>query len=340
MGLNSSGQLSIGGSTAGQSINLELGRTATTSSNLNETALRGLAGVASGQISISNFWGKSSDITSQYGLFGGGMTGSYVYTNSTFKYGYSTATSVTSTSLSSIGGGYGISAAGNTSAGYFMGGRDANNNTMGTVSIFTYSGNTVAQGANLSVNRHSGTGFGNQTYGITASGYSGVTISNTWTRYTYSSNVIGSWNTLSGGTDYPDGCSNGTYGFLNQPYGGGFKYTFSTNAFGGFDFLGSDYLVGSASTATTTNGYFVGDRSSLYINFSTLTWAWISAQTLSANFYAAAAGNGTIGRYVGGMNFPTGAYTLTYSNNTYVASTAPIGSKEYHDATSNPPGSF
>jgi len=60
MTLNSTGALSIGGSTTGQSINLELGRSATATSNLNETDLRTLAGVASGAISISNFYGKSN----------------------------------------------------------------------------------------------------------------------------------------------------------------------------------------------------------------------------------------------------------------------------------------
>lgn len=60
MPLNGSGQISIGGSTAGQSINLELGRSATATSNLNETALRTLAGVPSGAISLSNFYGKSN----------------------------------------------------------------------------------------------------------------------------------------------------------------------------------------------------------------------------------------------------------------------------------------
>jgi hypothetical protein len=60
MPLNSSGPISIGGSTAGQSINLELGRSATAQSNLNESALRTLAGVASGPISLSNFYGKAN----------------------------------------------------------------------------------------------------------------------------------------------------------------------------------------------------------------------------------------------------------------------------------------
>ena len=59
MTLNSSGPISVGGSVAGQSINLELGRAATASSNLNEAVLRSLAQVLSGAISMYNFYGKS-----------------------------------------------------------------------------------------------------------------------------------------------------------------------------------------------------------------------------------------------------------------------------------------
>jgi hypothetical protein len=65
MTLASSGTMSIGGSTATRSINLELGLSATTSSNMNSAALRGLAGVASGAISLSNFYGKSNVIILQ-----------------------------------------------------------------------------------------------------------------------------------------------------------------------------------------------------------------------------------------------------------------------------------
>lgn len=60
MPLVSSGEISIGGSTANRSINLELGRSATATSSLGESALRTLAGVSSGAISLSNFYGKSS----------------------------------------------------------------------------------------------------------------------------------------------------------------------------------------------------------------------------------------------------------------------------------------
>ena len=65
MTMVSSGTISIGGSaTSGglnQSINIELGRSATATSSLNESALRTLAGVPSGAISLSNFYGKSNE---------------------------------------------------------------------------------------------------------------------------------------------------------------------------------------------------------------------------------------------------------------------------------------
>lgn len=61
MTLNASGPISLGGSTAGQSINLELGRSATAQVSLNESAVRTLAGVPSGAIVMpTDFYGKSS----------------------------------------------------------------------------------------------------------------------------------------------------------------------------------------------------------------------------------------------------------------------------------------
>tara|TARA_B110001469_G_C9580145_1_gene287722 strand:- start:11 stop:577 length:567 start_codon:yes stop_codon:yes gene_type:complete len=65
MTLASSGTMSIGGSTATRSINLELGLSATATSNMNSAALRGLAGVSSGAIAMSNFYGKSSSLDTQ-----------------------------------------------------------------------------------------------------------------------------------------------------------------------------------------------------------------------------------------------------------------------------------
>lgn len=64
MALNASGPISLGGTTAGQSIALENGGTGTSQISLNDTAVRNLAGVASGQIVMpTNFWGKSNAFT-------------------------------------------------------------------------------------------------------------------------------------------------------------------------------------------------------------------------------------------------------------------------------------
>ena len=54
MALQSSGAISI------NNINVELGKAGTTTSSLGQTDFRTLAGVASGAISMSNFYGKSN----------------------------------------------------------------------------------------------------------------------------------------------------------------------------------------------------------------------------------------------------------------------------------------
>lgn len=61
MTLNASGPISLGGSTAGQSINLELSQSATAQVSMNDTNVRSLAGVTSGAIVMpTNFYGKSA----------------------------------------------------------------------------------------------------------------------------------------------------------------------------------------------------------------------------------------------------------------------------------------
>lgn len=84
MALVTTGEISIGGNaTSGgrnRSINIELGRAAGATSNLNETALRTLAGVSSGAISLANFYDKSNrtfslaQLTELFGLANSGGT--------------------------------------------------------------------------------------------------------------------------------------------------------------------------------------------------------------------------------------------------------------------------
>lgn len=63
MTLASSGEISLGGSTANRSINLELGQAATATISLNDANVRTLAGVASGAIVVpTDFYGKSNGV--------------------------------------------------------------------------------------------------------------------------------------------------------------------------------------------------------------------------------------------------------------------------------------
>ena len=64
MTLAASGPLSMGGSTANRSVNLELSQAATAQISLNDTNVRSLAGVPSGAITLAtDFYGKSAGAT-------------------------------------------------------------------------------------------------------------------------------------------------------------------------------------------------------------------------------------------------------------------------------------
>jgi hypothetical protein len=67
MTMVSSGEISLGGSaTSGglnRSVNIELGRSATATISMNEAAVRGLFGVASGAISMSDGYGKANEFS-------------------------------------------------------------------------------------------------------------------------------------------------------------------------------------------------------------------------------------------------------------------------------------
>jgi hypothetical protein len=91
MGLVSTGEISIGGNaTSGslnRSINIELGRAAGATSNLNETALRTLAGIptSGSTISLASFFGKSN--------FTVGYNSSWIYNGAVFDDVYDSSVS-------------------------------------------------------------------------------------------------------------------------------------------------------------------------------------------------------------------------------------------------------
>jgi hypothetical protein len=67
--------LPVSGAISFNAINVELGVAGTTTANINQASYRTLAGVASGQISLSNFYGKSNRVSISTTL-AGGATGS------------------------------------------------------------------------------------------------------------------------------------------------------------------------------------------------------------------------------------------------------------------------
>ena len=76
MTLNASGPISIGGTTTGQSVEIELGENGTTLMTMNDTNFRTLAGVPSGAISLSNLYSKSNKTPSvNYLIVAGGGSG-------------------------------------------------------------------------------------------------------------------------------------------------------------------------------------------------------------------------------------------------------------------------
>ena len=80
MALNSSGQISLRGSTSGESIALELGRSSTADVSLTETDVRSLADVSSGTVTMpGDFYGKASAdvIIDEMLIVAGGGGGGY-----------------------------------------------------------------------------------------------------------------------------------------------------------------------------------------------------------------------------------------------------------------------
>lgn len=145
MTMNSSGPISLGGSTAGQSINLENGFSATAQVSLNDTAVRNLAGVPSGAITMpTNFYGKSNRAVLNYtyssntanaslnlsalsGYISGKSdititvdAGVYVYSTSTGSYGLNLSGGTTGDTLVIVNNGYimGMGGQGADSDGY------------------------------------------------------------------------------------------------------------------------------------------------------------------------------------------------------------------------------
>lgn len=269
MALNSSGPISLGGATTGQSINLELGQAATATASINAANFRALAGVASGQISLSNFYGKSS---ASYFLL------------------YSTGGSFTSSAYDSSGN-------------IFISGGDNQNNSY---FLKINSAGTVLYQKVYSVNNNGGPiQFVGYVNGGSSSLVLGANVGNGNVLNASDLTVSSNWNMdNAGGQTYLVG--NGTYGFVAAPngsyysasqlayYNGCFCYSFERP---GYRVQNSSFGVTRArfsdtiGNGGTPDGVQTDSSSSLYLFIQTL---------YSGNYYASVYKYNSSFAYVGG----------------------------------------
>jgi len=343
MTLNASGTLSIGGTTIGQSINIELARSATSASNINESPLRTLAGVASGQISINNFYGKAGTFI----LLAGGQD-SAPGINRTIRYSYISFSSATSTNLTNNQGSR-PQATNTSTTGYVYGGRGAGPDGSTLTTRYTYSNFTVAAGGALNVTRNDGIGFGNATVGILTNGLSNSygTGTSTSSSYNYSTNVCSaSTAIIAVEYDMPTAGSISTLGYIAFNGGSGTaasrRWTFSNASVTVASVLdtGQNAWAGQC-TSTTTNAYFQWNQTNQIGKGAIYNYSGNTVSTMTTITYTfgprSAGGDGTIGLYFGGG---TAVNSYTYSNATVTARTALIISVADWAACSSPPGSF
>lgn len=159
MALNSSGPISLGGATTGQSVNLELGAGASSLISFNDANVRTLTNTTAGSTLImpQNFWGTALGTSVRYLLVGGGGGGQ----------------SVTATTVGAGGGGGGGVASGIATLSGAI-----------TVTVGT-GGSADAQGANTSISGSTittvtavGGGYGGSGNGGSGGGaYGGATAS-------------------------------------------------------------------------------------------------------------------------------------------------------------------
>lgn len=160
MTLNASGPISLGGSTSGESVNLELGQSATAQISFNDAAVRTLTGTSAGTALImpTNFYGKSNTTVTvgSYALIAKGLA--------IYYYGYDNASGGTASTFGSISNGtyggatikavysvspngqstqaltYAIIFSGNRSAGFFTDLKVNGSSVVGTIGSPSYNG--------------------------------------------------------------------------------------------------------------------------------------------------------------------------------------------------------
>jgi hypothetical protein len=283
MTLNSSGIMSIGGTTTGASINLELGLAQNATSGLGDTNFRTLAGVATGAISMSNFYGKSNLVNMGYWPggtnFGGAMTATI--------YGLNMNTEARSNPTATMANAYvWWSPLFNSTTAYISCGTDSPNYNHPTVIYtFTFSSGVRSNiAATININQDFAAGnISNQvTYGYWISSYNPGYIQPGAgrTRLQYSNNTTSytATNLYAWGT-YSEGVNSTTEGYATNGPTSGVpgamqKFTFSTEVAASISANFSSWDGRGGANSATVGYWFGGNAGNLSLTCTNLIQAW------------------------------------------------------------------
>lgn len=327
--------LPVSGAISFNAINVELGVAGTTTASLNQASYRALAGVPSGAISMSNFYGKSN--VPNYGMFGGGVS-----IATTAKYVFATNSVTAGTNLNRNV--YVGSSSSSTSTGYVLGG--ITSAITNATSKYSYGANTCVAGTNLNVETARAGSGGNSTFGLVAGGaYSGATYNSGTKKYTYSNDSVAVSTALTAGMgSNVNSCANASVGNF-----GGASSASSTSL------VTSTYTNSSGATAaggnrtygTSTGSFGVCGTSAFgviagYSTFNTQTYVvtaynYVQRYTYSSGSSAASTSapvttinssmtsNSTVGVLSTGSlggSTSTASYVNTFSNASWASGTA------------------
>lgn len=285
MPLNSSGPISLGGATSGQSINLELGQSGTAQISLGSLAVTNLSGAAytaGTQISLSTLYRKS-DIAFTLAL---SNNGAGAFANQVFLSRFSTGTYAAAGFSHPVTPSNGVAAINSSTQGLWLGGDYSGSTSKADeISGVTFATQTQYNPATAS----SALAFWCGTSYLDLAGYvmggydsGGSYYLNIW-KYTYSTTgyaqigatMTGAYGRIWNAAYYS---ATASYNIGSDQSGGGvgpFKFTFNTETVSGLGPTINAYLETNISMQSKTIGYWYNDGTAYKVTFATDTFtAW------------------------------------------------------------------
>ena len=239
-----------------------------------------------------------------YGVYSGGFNDwSGAIVGTTHKYIFGTA--VVSTTTAMVVARYQLGGVSNTEKGIWSGGWSQGNSQNPVTDVFTFSGETIAAGTNMSAGSRGAIGFGTATAAYFALGFTSAATTTT-DRFAYANNARTSGGNLTTGRMGGAGTYNTTYGIMAGGYSDNSstqiasvdKYTFANNTAAAGTSLGTargDF----AGAGETTRGYFAYASGVTKYTYATDVVAAATNLVTPANQrYGGATGNADMGIFM------------------------------------------